>query len=159
MEITSERFKALLNGSARDVTGEERVIRVEAFMAERRGEDPATAVQAAMPHVSIVEVVQVMSPSKLSATNTAASASVTASIRLTPQQRETGKRWLCGFALIGMFAVVVWIAVAVGMAIIVAHFIGVALFGLFMQSVNWFYRAPIRRSSVRNSSANPRRWE
>jgi hypothetical protein len=158
MEITSERFKALLNGSARDVTGEERVIRVEAFMAERRGEDPATAVQAAMPHVSIVEVVQVMSPSKLSATNTAALA-VTAPYRLTLQQRETVKHWLYGFALIGMLAVAIWFAVAVGMAIIVAHFIGVALFGLFMQSVNWFYRAPIRRSSVRNSSANLRRWE
>lgn len=143
MKITSERFKTLLNGSARDVAGEERVIRVEAFMAERRGEYPAMAVQAAMPHVSIVEAVQVMPPLKRSATNTAASvAPATPLYRLTPQQRETRMRRLYGFFVMGTFIVIVWIAVAVGMASLVAHFIGVALFGLFIQGVIWFFRTP-----------------
>ncbi len=143
MKITAERFKALLDGSATNVTGEERIVRVEAFTAERRGEDPATAVQARMPHVSIVKTVQVMLPLKRSATNAVVSAPSAAPFySLTPRQRETGKRWLYQFAFMGTFIVIVWIAVAVGMASLVAHFIGVALFGLFIQGAIWFFRTP-----------------
>jgi hypothetical protein len=146
MQISAERFKALLDGTATNVTGEERIIRIEAFNAERRGEDPAAAVQAKLPHVSIAEPVQVTAPLSGSATNTitASAASAERFCKLTRLRTAPERRWLYGFALMGLLALVVWFAVAVGMAIIVAHFIGVAIFGLFVQGVNWFFRTPNR---------------
>jgi hypothetical protein len=152
MQISAERFKALLDGTATNVTGEERIIRIEAFNAERRGEDPAVAVQAKLPHVSILEVVQVTSPLSGSATNiiTVSVASAERLCRLTRLRAASERRWLYGFALTGLLALVVWFAVAGGMAIIVAHFIGVAMFGLFIQGVNWFFRAPATRRDQRS---------
>jgi hypothetical protein len=145
MQISAERFKAILDGTATNVTGAERIIRIEAF--KRLGEDPAAAVQAKLPHVSILELVQVAAPLSGLATNTnmVSAASAELLCRQTRLGTASERRWLYGFALIGLFALVVWFAVAVGMVIIVAHFIGVALFGLFVQGVNWFFRTPNER--------------
>lgn len=54
MEIDEQRFKAILAGTALGLSSKELTIRSAAFDAEKRGEDPAHAVQQAMPDVTIV---------------------------------------------------------------------------------------------------------
>jgi len=147
MRIAAERFAALLNGTATDVTGEVRVVRVEAFRAQRLGEDPATAVQARMPNVSIVETPHVAIPPDMSAT--ISRSSIVSSVsppRVTTSQRGVVNYRLEWLALIGVLVAVICFAASMGMGSLVAHFIGVAILGLCMQSVVWFFRAPMDRS-------------
>lgn len=148
MRITAERFKALLNGTATDVSGEERLIRVEAFSAERRGEDPATAVQARMPNVSIVETPHVAIPLGTPATNTVFSPRLTASpdLDFASHQMGAAKHRLCWLVFMGLAIAMVWFAASMGMGSLVAHFFGVAIFGLVIQAVIWFFRAPMKQS-------------
>jgi len=148
MKITAERFKALLDGTATDVSGEERLIRVEAFSAERRGEDPASAVQTRMPNVSIVEASPVAIPLGLPETNTRSSAAspIWLPLSMTTSQKSAVKHCLWWLAFMGIAVAMVWFAASVGMGSLVAHFIGLAIFGLCMQGILWFFRAPVNRS-------------
>jgi hypothetical protein len=143
MEITAERFEALLDGSARNVTGEERVVRVEAFMAERRGEDPLTAVQSRLPHVLVTEAVEVAQPIITPATNIASAPTASLLSSVKPHQTDAVKR-VCWLAFIGLGITVSWFAAYAGFAAAVGHFIAAAMAGFVIQGVVWFFRAPDR---------------
>lgn len=54
MNISEDRFKSIVAGTATLLTSKEILIRQAAFDAERRGEDPMLAVETTMPDVTIV---------------------------------------------------------------------------------------------------------
>jgi hypothetical protein len=136
MRITRERFEALLDGTAINVTGAERVVRIEAFNAQRRGEDPATAVESKMFNVSIVQ------PTSISASSPATNP-VRQSEQPATDARDAVKHRLYLLGLIGVAAVVAWTAAYAGLGVIVAHFIAAAIGGLLIQGLVWFFRAPV----------------
>jgi hypothetical protein len=53
MKIDRNRFKAIMDGTASDLTSKEVLIRHIAFDAERRGTDPIFAVEQSLPDVQI----------------------------------------------------------------------------------------------------------
>src|SRR5258708_7248525 len=54
MTITKNRFKAIMEGTALNLTAEEILVRNVAYQAERKGEDPLRAVVQGLPHVRII---------------------------------------------------------------------------------------------------------
>src|SRR3954451_14544621 len=54
MKITEDRFRSILAGTATELSSKEILIRIEAFEAERRGQDPIATVESRLPDVTIV---------------------------------------------------------------------------------------------------------
>jgi hypothetical protein len=55
MTINEKRFKAIMEGTASNLTAEEILVRNVAYQAERKGEDPLGSVQRELPHVQIIK--------------------------------------------------------------------------------------------------------
>jgi hypothetical protein len=162
MRISTDRFNKIIDGSATNLTSMEILIRQEAFAAERHGQDPSVAVEAKLPHVTIIKRDRVKGPippvdvslARASTVARAKNPPATNTQSLFDRVAERlsrlrgGTLWVT-YAVVG--AAVIWIAASVNMGGLVAHFIGVTLFGLFIQAVNWFFRKPNEGSkSARN---------
>ncbi|QHO74581.1 hypothetical protein ACH79_19950 [Bradyrhizobium sp. CCBAU 051011] len=68
MKIDETRFRAILNGTADQLSGQEILIRHVAYEAERKGEDPKRAVEESLPFVVFTTAAQEKRSRKTDAT-------------------------------------------------------------------------------------------